>query len=178
MKTQPTAPDLQNHRTPSHQPIALILFTAKARFITAVLLMALWWGGFSFYSAVVVPTGHLVLRSKIRQGMITQRVTNVLNGLAGVALVAFLWELYSRRQQRKVNHSWTVGLMCALLLGLSLALLCWLHTLLDLLLDPVARSVSDDDKFYFTHRIYLIIATIQWLAGLVSLSWLAALRNP
>ncbi len=43
----------------------------------------------------------------------------------------------------------------------------WLHPHLDALLDPVNRSVVDDNKFYALHRWYLIVATVQWLAALV-----------
>jgi len=48
----------------------------------AIVLLAVWWGGFTFYALVVVPTGHKVLKSKVHQGFITQQVTDRLNVLA------------------------------------------------------------------------------------------------
>src|ERR1700676_581956 len=56
----------------------------------AISLLAVWWGGFTFYSVVVVHTGHRVLRSKVRQGFITQQVTRQLNVLGIVTLAPLL----------------------------------------------------------------------------------------
>lgn len=139
---------------------------ARLRFLSVVLLLAVWWGGFTFYALVVVPTGHHVLRSKVRQGFITQQVTNKLNALGAVTLAALAWQVVavrrakSRRWLRIATISWAA-------LAVTLALLVWLHPHLDALLDPVARSVVDDDKFYALHRWYLIVATVQWLAGMI-----------
>lgn len=139
---------------------------ARLRFLSVVLLLAVWWGGFTFYALVVVPTGHHVLRSKVRQGFITQQVTNKLNALGAVTLAALAWQVVavrrakSRRWLRIATISWTA-------LAVTLALLFWLHPHLDALLDPVARSVADDAKFYALHRWYLIVATVQWLAGMI-----------
>lgn len=139
---------------------------ARLRYLVAVLLLALWWGGFTFYALVVVPTGHHVLRSKVRQGFITQQVTHKLNALGVVTLAALAWRGVavrrekSRRWLRVASISWAA-------LAVTLAVLCWLHPHLDALLDPVARTVMDDDKFYALHRWYLIVATVQWLAGMV-----------
>ena len=135
------------------------------RFVV-MLLFAVWFGGFTFYALVVVPTGHHVLRSKVRQGFITQQVTNKLNALGAVTLAALAWQVVavrrakSRRWLRIATISWAA-------LAVTLALLVWLHPHLDSLLDPVARSVVDDDKFYALHRWYLIVATVQWLAGMI-----------
>ena len=146
------------------------------RRLFAVLLLAVWWGGFTFYALVVVPTGHSVLRSKVRQGFITQEVTNKLNILGAETLVLLLWQCVATRREigspawfRTAAISWAV-------LAATLALLCWLHPRLDALLDAEHRSVLDDDKFYALHRIYLVIATGQWLAGGVHLASLV--RGP
>lgn len=139
---------------------------ARLRFLSAVLLLAVWWGGFTFYALAVVPTGHQVLRSKVRQGFITQQVTNKLNALGAVTLAALAWQVIavrrakSRRWFRVASISWAG-------MAVTLALLFWLHPHLDALLDPTARSVIDDEKFYALHRWYLIVATVQWLAGLI-----------
>ena len=48
--------------------------------LSATWSLSLWWGGFSFYAGRVVFIGHEVLRSKIRQGFIIERVTTELAG--------------------------------------------------------------------------------------------------
>ena len=139
----------------------------KTRRLLAVLLLAVWWGGFTFYALVVVPTGHQVLHSKVRQGFITQAVTNKLNVLGVVTLTLLLWQwVATRREAGSPGWSRTAGVSW-LVLAASLAALCWLHPRLDTLLDAGQRSVLDDDKFYALHRIYLVVATVQWLAGAV-----------
>jgi hypothetical protein len=71
---------------------------AAVRRMLAIMLLALWWGGFSFYAGRVVFIGHEVLRSRIRQGFITERVTNELNWLASVTLALAAWEPGGRTQ--------------------------------------------------------------------------------
>jgi hypothetical protein len=51
-----------------------------------------------------------------------------------------------------------------------------LHAQLAAMLDFSARSVTDDHRFYGLHRVYLIIAAAQWLAGLICL--VSLLRRP
>ena len=144
-------------------------WAAHIRRLLAVLLLAVWWGGFTFYALVVVPTGHQVLRSKVRQGFITQQVTNQLNVLGAATLALLLWQWVATR--REVNSpGWSrTAVVSWVVLGVTLALLFWLHPRLDALLDAEHRTVLDDDKFYALHRIYLVVATVQWLAGLVHL---------
>ncbi|MBI3408745.1 MAG: hypothetical protein HY040_10350 [Planctomycetes bacterium] len=136
------------------------------------LVFAVWLGGFTFYALVVVPTGHQVLKSKMRQGFITQQVTNQLNVLGVAALSLLLWQMLAVRQRagsrggsRTAWLSWTV-------LALTLAALFWIHPRLDTMLDPVSRSVADDDRFYEWHRWYLVVATMQWMAAVVHLATL------
>ena len=79
---------------------------ASLRRMLAIMLLALWWGGFSFYASRVVFIGHEVLRSKIRQGFITERVTNELNWLAAVTLALTAWELAAARSFRLRRWPW------------------------------------------------------------------------
>ena len=140
---------------------------AAVRRVAAILLLALWWGGFTFYALVVVPTGHHVLRSKVRQGFITQEVTNKLNWLGAVTLALLLWQMLAARREGVSPRCFQVTAWSWSVLAVTLAALFWLHPHLDALLDPVNRSVVDDDRFYALHRWYLIVATVQWLAALV-----------
>ena len=145
---------------------------ANARRFAATLLLTLWWGGFTFYAARVVFIGHVVLKSKTRQGFITERVTTELNWL-GLAALAFVgWEFLASRQSLRRRSAW-VAWAAALVTTLVLFAL---HAQLAAMLDFDARTVADDDRFYGSHRVYLIVATVQWLAGLGCL--LSLLRWP
>lgn len=133
------------------------------RRVLAMLLLALWWGGFSFYAGRVVFIGHEVLRSKIRQVFITERVTTELNWLGIAALTVVAWELIACHSRRRATWiSWILALVATLALVL-------LHTKLAGMLDFAGRQVADDENFYGWHRIYLVTATVQWLAGAVLL---------
>ena len=134
---------------------------AAIRRVLATLLLALWWGGFTFYAGRVVFIGHEVLRSKIRQGFITERVTTELNWLGLVMLGVVGWEMlasapFSRRRTAWI--AWAVTLLATFALVL-------LHMKLAAMLDFPARQVTDDEHFYGWHRAYLFLATVQWLAG-------------
>ena len=151
-------------------------WAAHIRRLLAVLLLAVWWGGFTFYALVVVPTGHSVLRSKVRQGFITQQVTNQLNVLGAVTLALLLWQCAATRRETDSPAWFRTAAISWVVLAVTLALLFWLHPRLDALLDAEHRSVIDDTKFYALHRIYLVVATVQWLAGVVHLASLV--RGP
>ena len=133
----------------------------------ALLLPALWWGGFTFYAGRVVFIGHEVLRSKVRQGFITERVTTELNWLAVAVLAVTAWELAGDSSVPSPRRRGRWLTWCAFLLT-TLALFA-LHTRLAGMLDFAARTVVDDDRFYGWHRAYLWVAAVQWLAGLALL---------
>ena len=133
------------------------------------MLLVVWWGGFTFYALVVVPTGHKVLKSKVRQGFITQQVTEKLNALAVVTLVVLLWQLAASTHERQSPVRLRVAWLSWTALLVALAALFWMHPRLDTMLDPANRSVTDDSRFYEWHRWYLIVASVQWLAGAVHL---------
>lgn len=145
---------------------------SRFRLLAATLLMALWFGGFTFYALVVVPTGHQVLGSKVRQGLITQRVTHQFNVLAGVTLAVLLWQLVASREAGRVTGSRRMAWISWAVMAVSLAALVWLHPQMDALIDTSHRVVLDDDRFYSLHRVYLIVATVQWLASLLCFIWL------
>lgn len=134
--------------------------SARLLRLSAILSLSLWWGGFSFYAGRVVFIGHEVLRSKIRQGFITERVTTELNWLALVALAFVGWEFLSRRSttRRTAWAIWSMALLATLVLFP-------LHAKLAGMLDFVAHQITDDVHFYDWHRVYLLVATAQWLIG-------------
>ena len=134
---------------------------AAIRRMLAMMLLALWWGGFTFYAGRVVFIGHEVLRSKVRQGFITERVTTELNWLGLVMLGVVGWELLASAPLSRRRGAWIAwGVTLLATFGLFI-----LHTKLAAMLDFTARQVTDDNIFYDWHRIYLCTATVQWLAG-------------
>ncbi|XZE19094.1 hypothetical protein SH449x_004404 [Pirellulaceae bacterium SH449] len=127
-------------------------------------IVALWWGGLTFYSAVVVPVGTDVLDSSELQGMVTQQVTRYLNALGVVMIAAFGWCLFRSRTWRK-SLAFPALLLCtALLLALQVGLY-WLH---GEMVQQLAAD-ADRDNFYQTHRLYLIAVAVQWTVGLLSM---------
>ena len=118
----------------------------------------LWQGGFLFYAAVVVPTGTQVF-SSFGQGMVTRHVTDWLNGIGAAAVAILAWDQWANGDSRgPARVRW--GLW-AVLAG-SLAGLALVH----LRLEPHVDSVMDLREFYAWHRVYLIAAAAQWVAGL------------
>ena len=132
-------------------------------FIAAV---AFWLGGFTFYSAVVIHTGIRVLGSHLRQGLVTQRVTDWLNLAGAIALLVLLWNMAAiwRARGRLLRF-----LLCItwLVMAVILVELVLLHPLLDRLLDTTHRQILDSEKFDRLHHIYLMSSIVQWVAGLI-----------
>jgi len=132
----------------------------------ALWSLALWIGGFTFYSVVVIPVLHDQLGSVTETGLITQRVTDHLNLISLVA-IALGWCRAMidrpRAEIRRTRWDWSVlflsvGTVC-------LGALVFLHRELD------SRLGSGEmNGFYALHRIYLWCSTIQWLASLFLLS--------
>lgn len=130
------------------------------RFVVTVSL-AVWWGGLTFYAAIVVPLGIEQFGS-VEQGLLTQRVAvrlNIAGTIVGICLLAdALW--HKRRNRRAV--------MASALLGLQVWL-WFLHSRLSRWLDSASLPSHSDDSFYHEHRIYLWVTSAQWLIGLACL---------
>lgn len=124
-----------------------------------LLSLAVWCGGFTFYSAAVIPVLHDEMDS-LQAGRITQRVTHSLNA-AGVATLMLWWLealLEPSSGQARIRRA------RLLLLGVStaiLTLLVLLHRVMDQRL-----AAGGLRGFYPWHRAYLIASTIQWFANL------------
>lgn len=129
----------------------------RIRPFVGLVSLALWWGGLTFYSLVVVPIGSEFLGASA-QGFVTQRVTHWLNGIGVVTLVLLLWNLTAARRRLLIA---TRLLMASCLAGLAV-----LHGSLDALLDPQLWSVNHVERFYNLHRVYPLVTAVQWLAGL------------
>ena len=128
---------------------------------TMMVTLVMWWGGLTFYSAIVVPLGIEQIGGT-EQGLLTQRVTirlNIVGTIVGsLLLIDALW-----RKPR--NHQ---AVAASALLGMQ-AWLWFMHTRLSRLLDTASLSEVSGDSFYHEHRIYLWVTAAQWLVGLASL---------
>ena len=125
---------------------------------------AMWFGGFGFYVSFVVPVGTDVLGSATEQGMITRRVTHWINVCSAVALAIMIVESLWTWRNRSRFIRWTQLGMCLFMVGM-LATLVYLHPMMDSLIDPVEKSVDQQERFYQLHRVYLWASTFQWIAG-------------
>jgi hypothetical protein len=126
--------------------------------VLAALLF--WTGGFTFYSAVVVPVGAEVLGSHREQGYVTQKVTNYLNLAGAAALPLLAWDVASGRDPSR-RRRWARWLAW-LGMGITLAALVALHPSLDALLEHADAPVFNSTAFRPLHRLYLWTNTVQW----------------
>ena len=136
-----------------------------------VLSLCLWFGGFTFYSLVVIPSGHQVLHNRMRQGFITQLVTDKLNLLGAVTLAIALAEVLAARSQAKrfrlLLCAWLTCVLCQIALFI-------IHGRMDALLDFTGLLILEEKRFEMLHLSYLWVATIGWLGGGLMLSLTAS----
>lgn len=121
---------------------------------------AFWQGGFTFYSAVVVPVGDDVLGSSRQQGFITRRVTNYLNVAGCVAFPLAAWDAWAAGGKTMAN---LLRWLAMAGMAVTLAAQGWLHTELDRVLRPDEMLIADQQMFRLVHERYLIASTAQWL---------------
>jgi len=141
--------------------------TRAVRRYVVLLALLFWQGGFTFYSAVVVPIGTEILGSAEEQGWITRRVTKYLNLAGAIAVAALGWDIAvggdpnaRRRQLRWL--AWCV-------LAVTLILLVWLHVRLEAFLDLERSRIINRRSFRSLHKSYLWISTVQWGCALAIL---------
>jgi hypothetical protein len=136
--------------------------------------IAIWQGGFVFYSGFVLKIGSWELKSKLEQGFITRRVTLELEQLGWIALIVWAVSLWGTRFSRRSLMLTAVVLWCAIL-TLHLGLHFQWHAI-DRMLDVANRSLKDPDAFHTAHRIFVWAASLQWLlvvilSGLTLQAW-------
>ena len=138
-----------------------------------LLALGIWLGGLTFYALVVIPAGQDVLRSHVKVGFITERVTTKLNWIGIAALAVLLWNIIATggsagpKLRTGLLGTWGV-------LTLLQVMLFFLHPALERLLDHQAREVLDELGFYGIHRVYLIVTTLQWSCALAHLALVLA----
>ncbi len=128
---------------------------------------ALFWGGLTFYTGIAVRIAHDVLSDPMEGGLITQRVTAVLQVLGVVSAVlmlgnaVLLWKACRR-------HSLCL-LSCAVILSASLVGLFVVHGQLDDVISVEDAEVMDRDRFVIGHRRYNQLTTVEWISSLLYL---------
>ena len=134
-----------------------------------LVLVALWFGGFTFYASVVIhSSGPKVFADHRAIGFLTQEVTRWLNFLGVLTLLALLWNALAvwpedRRWLRwGLSGSWLVMIV-------TLVMLYGLHGTMDQMLDLPNRRIHDKPHFHELHETYEMVATTQWLAMLLHL---------
>lgn len=133
------------------------------------LVLALWLGGLTFYSIVVVPLGA-ERWGTVEQGFLTASVTQRLNWIAVVVISAATLDALRSRNRLRVA---TVAFLAA-----SQICLFVLHHRLSTQMDFDAATIVDGSEFYSLHRIYLLVTAAQWLVGLgIFIRLLLRVRN-
>lgn len=136
-----------------------------------MLLFALWWGGFTFYAYWVIPTAHIVTGDKILTGLITQKVSTILNGLCALFILSASIHSFIVKSSIPAARLGKITLIC---LALCLVVLIILHPLMDRLLPYDTSQAEIRTTFYRYHQVYLWLSTLLWVGGL---TWLISNRK-
>jgi hypothetical protein len=137
-----------------------------ARRYIVLLATCLWFGGFTFYSLVVIHTGHDVFDSRLETGFLTQKVTGWLNFIGVITLFLLLWNTVVSWRDRAVWLRWLLVAMWVVMAGVE----CWLfrlHPALDQMLNSETHKILDREHFRTVHDFYVNLSTVQWCATLV-----------
>jgi hypothetical protein len=128
--------------------------------VVSLLCWAIWFGGFTFYSAVVLPILHDTMGG-LAAGSVTQQVSHVMNLSGAITLIAWWLDLLWIPASRKLHQA---GLFLLTVSSVILIFLAYQHTILDAQLDS-----GDFRHFYYQHKIYLLVSTLQWCINLAAL---------
>lgn len=130
--------------------------------VLSLLGLALWVGGFTFYSAVVIPALHDAIGS-VEGGFVTQNVTNSLNTI-GVTVLTICSLATALQPPSARGRARTLRMVLLVISAVLLGLLIVWHRRMDQHLDSTGLR-----GFYSLHRLYLIASTAQWLANIALL---------
>lgn len=131
--------------------------------LLARVALAVWFGGFTFYAAVVVPDLHENLGG-METGEISRRVAVFLYGIGAAALVSG-WLVAATERVSGWRGKVRLGLLAVN--TLLLVALVLMHRSLGIRLDSGGSLAA----FRSFHEVYLTVWTGQWLAilGLLAL---------
>jgi hypothetical protein len=145
--------------SPRSESLAKVVFLASfaLRLLSRVTL-AVWFGGFTVYAAVVVPDLHANLGG-METGEISRRVAPYLYAIGAAALaLAWLEALTDRDRRSGWLGKSRLGLLA--LNSFLLITLVLMHRSLGIHLDSGGRL----SRFHSLHEVYLTTWTVQWLA--------------
>ena len=149
----------------ANQNFAPRSWTTVSFYIVALGFFATWFGGFTFYASVVVPIGTDILGSARAQGEITQQVSDWINRIALFTSLLLIVEhfLFRRKEKRLLSINFLVVIGILVFAGL----LIWLNQELDQMIEQTTNSirVTNRERFYRQHRLYLWVSTGQWFLG-------------
>ena len=132
--------------------------------ISLLLMFSLFWGGLTFYTGFVVRISHDVLSDPMDGGLITQRVTSLLQMFGVVMVVLMLLNAVLVVCHAKRLGYWLLA--CTGVLAVALAGLFIVHGHLDQVIDVASSEIIDRDAFTIGHRRYNQLTTIEWLSSL------------
>ena len=135
--------------------------------IGLIFMFALYWGGLTFYTGIVVRVIHMVLNDPMDGGLITQKVTFVLQVLGICTLPLMMVNDFSVARRNKRFGLTLFGL--TFILACSLTWLFVVHSQLDQLIDTERLMITDRIEFDAAHRRYNQTTTVQWLAAVIYL---------
>jgi len=130
----------------------------KLKLFIVIAFYSIWWGGFTFYSSIVIPEGMKILGDHVRMGLITETVSNYLNIIGTVTLfISFVLLLQNKKSANsKIGWEWFVLVILQLLLF-------YIHHLLSSMISQNGSKIDLQENFYSVHRIYLLTSTAMWL---------------
>jgi hypothetical protein len=132
-----------------------------------LLCFALFWGGLTFYTGFAVRIAHDVLSDPMDGGLITQRVTVLLQYFAVATVILMLVNaIQVSREHRKLGFALA---FCAIILGVAVCGLVIVHGHLDAVIDIEAIEIRDREVFTISHRRYNQFTTVEWIASLAYL---------
>lgn len=131
--------------------------------ICLLLMFALFWGGLTFYTGIVVRISHDVVSDLMEGGLITQRVTVWLQYLGAATTLLMLTNACVVYKQQPGYGRVLLGTV--LLLGLAIVGLMLVHADLDAVIDVAEQTVTDQEAFDIGHRRYNQLTTIEWLSS-------------
>ena len=135
--------------------------------ILFVMIFALYWGGLTFYTGFVVRIIHSVLNNPMDGGLITQKVTIVLQTLGLCTIPLMLVNDFTvARSSRRLGLAL---LTLTLVLSSSLVALFIVHWQLDAVIDTKEMSITNRIEFDSAHRRYNQSTTVQWIAAVLYL---------
>ena len=129
-----------------------------------LITFAVFWGGLTLYTGIVVRVSHAVLDDPFDGGLITQGVTRWLQVLGFIAVPFMVWNGIAIRAIAKRYGA--ALLVLATLLAISLVGLVVTHGHLDAVIDIDGRSITDREAFDAGHRRYNQWTTLEWVVSL------------